>query len=381
MNRSLVAFSFVTLLATAVGAAVLPACGDNVSVTGRPCPCGQGWMCCEETNVCIPGGGGSCPRAPRDAGAPDVLDAGADAEAVDPIVVASAQSARCLVTDGYYVYWQNANGLVVATPQRGGPLVTSTFQTPAANNARCDINVGGGNVGKKQLFTTAYELGKILRLDVQTTDTSNEPWTLGGGGALFGSFQGPSSLAVDESWVYVTEYEGGKVTKVQRIGGTPIVLAEGLVRPTAIFTDGFFLYFLERGPEDAANGGAVVRMTKEGEFLTRIATDLPKPLTMAYGGDRQRLFVSFADGRVLKMESDGKNVVTIAEGQTLPAAITAIGPFVYWATTNEILRAPSGAGDIEVVQRSSLPMALAVDHSEQRVWWATGDRVYSGKLP
>src|SRR5687767_8564601 len=137
MTKSFFSFGFLSVASLAIGA-VTPACGGPVSLDDRPCPCADSWICCAERNVCV-APGAMCPAPATDGGGPgNVADAtvGIDAGA-DPIVLANAQSARCLAMDGEHVYWQNANGLVVGAPKGGGAIESSHFQTPLANNPRC----------------------------------------------------------------------------------------------------------------------------------------------------------------------------------------------------------------------------------------------------
>ena len=106
-----------TVLAAAAVFAV-PACTANLDVDGRPCPCSDGWTCCETQNVCVRQGG-ACPGSSIDSGGSDadtVVDGGGlpDAAMTDAgdggvsgiVVLATNQTfPGKIAVDGENVYW------------------------------------------------------------------------------------------------------------------------------------------------------------------------------------------------------------------------------------------------------------------------------------
>ena len=100
-----------------------------------------------------------------------------------------------MTSAGDYVYWQNADGLVVGAPRSGGAFKVSQFRTPLADNPKCSLAVEGDT-----LFTTSYSIGKVVELSLRT----NGEWHIGGMGSLYGDLTTPSSLALTKDAVIVT---------------------------------------------------------------------------------------------------------------------------------------------------------------------------------
>lgn len=283
--------------------------------------------------------------------------------ATDPIVHADAQSTRCMTVSGDHVYWANADGLVVGAPRTGGPMQVSHFRTPLATNPRCGIALDG-----EELFTTSWSLGKVVILNTR----SNGEWTIGTVGTVFGDLTTPSSLALDRDYVYVTEHDVGRVTRLPRTRAAAEPLVEGLVRPHGIVESGDSLFFVERGDVDASLPGAIKRVAKSGGAVTTLASNLvyPSGLT-AWDG---RLYWT-SGGKLWSVAFDGSALREEARDAEMagPTPVTD-GRFVYYANFHLSRIAPGKGGESEEVDSTS-PVALAVDGS--RVFWADSTRVLS----
>ncbi len=365
--------SFLILASAVMVFAGAPACGASVALENRPCPCASGWTCCAQENVCV-APGTACPAlATSDASS---SDAPIDAATTNPNTLAKAQSARCMTTDRDHVYWQNANGLVVGAPKSGGTLQISSFQTPIANNPRCGLAVDGSTI-----FATAYQLGKLLKLNLE----SKGEWAIGGGGSIFGAFSGPSSIALDAAWIYVTEYDGGTVKKLPKSGsGDALVLASGLAHPLGIVLDDSNVYWINRGTSSVDGGsdaavpnkdGAVMRASKNGGDATPLATGLPYPEGLAIHG--RRLYWSEFSGDVSAIDVDGNNRAVLERYASGIGAIASDADSVFWGAAFDIRKVPHGGGTpVSVYPSRGVANALVVD--DMRVYWANGDEVWTG---
>lgn len=362
------------LVAAVVALAAMPACGASVALDNRPCPCASGWTCCASRNVCV-GPGASCPApAAPDAGREDA-PSDAPPPAPNPVALAKAQSARCMTTDRDHVYWQNANGLIVGAPKAGGDLQISHFQTPIANDPRCGLATDGSNI-----FGTAYQYGKLLKIALE----SNGEWVIGGGGTMFGTLSGPSSIALDDDFIYVTEYDGGTIKKLPKSGtGDAVVLASGLTHPHSVVIDDSNVYWIDRGTFSSADAGsdsaapeadgAVMSVSKNGGNVAPLVTGLSTPAALALFG--RRLYFTVYGGSVSAIDVDGKNPATLASMEFAPGPIATDGETVFWGASG-VRKALSIGGTPVTLYAGSLPVALAVDGT--RVYWADGDEVWSG---
>lgn len=348
-------------------------CAAQVALEDRPCPCASGWTCCPSDNVCV-AEGASCPGSGLGVLGPDGSDAAplGPIGPTGPVELAKAQSARCMVVAGDYVYWQNADGLVAGAPRAGGAFAVSTFRTPLADNPKCGLAVEGDT-----LFATSYSLGKVLELSLR----SNGKWAIGASGTLYGELGKPSSIALTKDAVIVTEVEPGRVTAIPRTRGASVVLAEGLMRPddVHVFTslEGTFAYFVERGTAGEADGALKrVEATLSGNAVVQtLATGLENPRG-----------IEAIDGQLYFVARDGLYAVPMSGGTPRRVAgdvLTASAPFavdpsfayLYRAGGISKVRLTDGSVVTPRYGQSGLPIALAVD--EGRVFWADGASVWS----
>lgn len=337
MNKSLFAFLLLSPLL---------ACGKTVSLEDRACPCASGWVCC--SNVCVEGT--SCGSQPQHGA---VVPPGGDADASTtptPVKLASAQSARCLAFDAAHVYWQNADGLVVGAPKAGGAIEVSHFSTPTASNPRCGIAIDGD-----ELFTTSYQLGKLIRLSL----TSNGDWSIGASGTFWGTgIQHPSSIAVDPDWVYVTDYDGGAVLKISRSNteAPAITLASGLHHPDDISLDGDYVFWLERGDLGAHNGHMRHVSRNGGEVLgDEVVLESPTHAVV-----RDHWWILSSDNGDIGV-SDVYGTIGVGWYGAAIGAVAFDGTYVYWAASDGIRREHAFASDPRRFRYPTWIGAMAVD--------------------
>lgn len=344
-------------------AALTPACSGQVALEDRPCPCASGWTCCPSRNVCVAPGTACGETPPPNGTTPSPEAGGPPAASANPIELAGAQSARCMVAAGDHVYWQNADGLVVGAERAGGRVEISHFRTPLANNPSCGIAVEG-----ERLFTTSYALGKILELSLR----SNGDWVVGAAGTLFGQVTTPSSLALDADAVYVTELDAGNVTRVPRTRQASTVLAAGLTRPHGIVATTDDVFFVERGDSGAGNG-AIKRVPKTGGATVEIATGQADPAGLAIVDGT---VYWTAGGKVWSVAATGGAPREVAREVTpVGLGVVSDAKSLYYAARASLTTVPLAGGEPRELYKG-LPIAMAVD--EGRVFWSDGSRVFSG---
>ncbi|HRG96367.1 MAG TPA: hypothetical protein PLR99_08975 [Polyangiaceae bacterium] len=360
--------------AVSIAAAVLgQGCAAQVALEDRPCPCAEGWTCCPSNNVCV-SEGTSCPGSGLGVLGPDAGDAalGPLGVGADPIELARGQSARCLLAAGDYVYWQNADGLVAGAPRAGGAFEVSHFRTPLADNPQCGIAVEGDT-----LFATSYSLGKVLELSLR----SNGEWVIGASGTLYGQLTTPSSIAVTQEAVIVTELDAGRVTAIARARAVPVVLAEGQVRPddVRVFTsfDGTFAYFVERGTRGSASGAIKrVKATLAGDAVVEtLATGLDEPRGLE-AIDGQLYFVARAGFYSVPLTGGVPRLVLPDPlSGNAPFAVDPSFAYLYKGGGIAKVRLTDGSVVTPRYSQTGMPIALAVDGG--RVFWADGASVWS----
>jgi hypothetical protein len=261
------------------------------------------------------------------------------------------------------VYWQNADGLVVSVKATGGDRQVGTAATPLANNPRCGIVVRDD-----ELWTTAYGLGQIIH-----EGTPHVPYT--GFVMVYGQFESPSSIAVDDDFAYVTEFTAGRVSKLSNDGNVQTTLATGLAQPDRIVVDAQNIYFIEHGSTKDAVDGTVKAIPKAGGDPVTLAKDLVGvgDITLSAG----RLYYS-TQGNVFTIDLSSalgsSPSEAFAGGIHLLGPIAADGQNVFWPDYVGIHRAAiPGGGEGELLERNVMVVALAID--DTRAFWSDGENI------
>ncbi len=367
-------FAFAFAVAATLSLALSQGCAAKLALEERACPCSEGWTCCPSRNMCV-GPGESCGSGLGVLGP----DGGGDAPlgpigAQNPYELAKAQSARCIVSAGDYVYWQNADGLVVGAPRNGGAFKVSQFRTPLADNPKCSLAVEGDT-----LFTTSYSIGKVIEISLR----SNGEWHIGGSGSLYGNVTTPSSLALTKDAVVVTEYEAGRVTLVPRSRAAAVVLADGLTRPDEVRVysspRGTFAYFVERGTSGEKNGTikrVAMTASEAPNVVETLATGLDGPASpVAVDG---RIYFRAGNG-LYSIPLDGGAVeVVLGERSGLSVGALALasdGNHLFFSRSSGIARASRDGREVVDLYPSTTAYVLSVDQG--RIFWADSASVYT----
>lgn len=144
---------------------------------------------------------------------------------------------------------------------------------------------------------------------------------------LVGNIQ-PTSFAVDDSWVYWTDFSR-KVMKVSVQGGTPVVLATQQANPVGIAIDATNVYWSNFGlqtPHTAAimsipiGGGTPVQLAECPSFCGDVTADASHLYWVSDGVN------------VVRAGLDGSNAQTIATETNPVHRIVVQDNLVYWST-------------------------------------------------
>lgn len=187
---------------------------------------------------------------------------------------------------------------------------------------------------------------------------------------LVADLSAPIGLVVDEAFVYYgsrgtpPDYPDGKIYKVPKAGGKPVLLAEGLNLPLNMAIDAERLYWTNAGHFGVPEG-SVVSLAKGAAQVapTVIAAGLVRPGNPVIVGDR--LFWTVRDlspGRVLSAHKDGSDPAptVVAEGVMNPSDLEPAAGTLVWAS-----RGDPATGVAPLVERAALD-------GSQRVTLATG---------
>lgn len=172
----------------------------------------------------------------------------------------------------------------------------------------------------------------------------------------------PFGIAVDDGFVYWTNYEGGTVMKVSKSGdGSPTTLASGQGHPHSIAVDADAIYWTN------VSGGTVVKMDKSGGALI-IASGQDSPYGIAVDGDA--IYWVNAGGTVMKAGKADGVVTTLASGQGNPFGIALASNIVYWTNISDgtVMKVgKSGGMPIVFASGQNSPHGIVVDNNA--VYW------------
>jgi hypothetical protein len=182
------------------------------------------------------------------------------------------------------------------------------------------------------------------------------------------------SIAVDSINVYWTT--SSEVLGMPLSGGAPVVLANGQELPHGLAVDATSVYW-------ANTDGSVMKAPIGGGAWTLLATgssyEIPVVGIRNLAVDSTSVYwANPASGEVLKVSTDGGNVVTLASGEKSPGALAIDGTSVYYTTLadGDVKVVPiAGGSPVTIASGQKMPAAIALDG--ESLYWAN---LYGGDI-
>jgi hypothetical protein len=189
----------------------------------------------------------------------------------------------------------------------------------------------------------------------------------------------PAFIAVDETWVYWTDFGGtgtmgaGSVMKVAITGGTPIPIATKQDKPRGIAVDADRVYWV------TADGGVLT--AQKGASKTTFVAPAQTPARVAVD-DKYAYFTDQGNGGVFRApKAGGGKLESLAMDQQVPFTIVADASGAYWTNTGDgslMHWSSSGGPTVLVPAGAKDTRGVAID--ETYVYWTAPSGVDSGSL-
>lgn len=160
----------------------------------------------------------------------------------------------------------------------------------------------------------------------------------------------------------------------------PQVVASGLERPTSVVVDERAIYFTTDGSILSGRpsiNGSLVKVALDGGPQLLLTVDALGAGYRTLATDRESLYLSTADGRILKMSRDGGEPRELVSDRRGIQAIAVDDKSVYFSVANdapgEVVRVPkTGGTPVVLASMQQGPRAIAFD--DANVYWTnTGD--------
>lgn len=204
------------------------------------------------------------------------------------------------------------------------------------------------------------------------------PLSGGGHTVLTSMSPNPFAIAADDTSIYFTVRETGRVHRIAKVGGAVTVVAEPHARSNgaeAVAVDGQHVYWsavggIFRAPKNGASSPAEL-LTEENEGAAAIAVDGSEVFWIARGT------ADSANGALYKVAKTGGERVELGTGDifrpTWGFSIAARNGSIYVPHTEggRVYRVDGGTGALTLVAEGlDHPVAVAAD--DRRVYWSTG---------
>ncbi len=166
------------------------------------------------------------------------------------------------------------------------------------------------------------------------------------------ALQGANSVAVDASYVYVSEYIKGRISRIPKDGSTqPVAIAAGRTNyAVGLWIDGTTLYWANSDSTldvDAGNYGGIWKCTvPQCADVTIVTPDYDPEFPSVTNGTVY--YASYGDDAVEKALADGGHVSLVTANRPLVVAADATHVY-YTSSANDFLRVPVGGGASERV--------------------------------
>ena len=238
-----------------------------------------------------------------------------------PAQIAMADTPEAIALDSGHVYW-TAKNLLARAPLPGG-ATQSLLSTPLKTGAWA-LATDGTNV-----YWADQAGGTVQQMPV----SGGSPILLAKG------LVAPDGVVVDDTSVYfangTNQQVQGSILKVTKgAGGSQVTLATGQKGPRALALDDANVYWTDSALYVPATTGLVMKAPKTGGMATILTSGQGNPLGIAVnGGDI--FFVNGDAGTVMRLPTSGGTPVVVAQGQLYVTSIAADAKAIYWTTQNQ----------------------------------------------
>jgi hypothetical protein len=163
---------------------------------------------------------------------------------------------------------------------------------------------------------------------------------------LVGNLREPGCIATDSDYVYFTEYSGGTVNRIPKLGGARQTLVSGENYPWRLVVDGSYVYYIVH------EGGLVKRVPKDGGPSEILASVQTHPWDLVTDSDYVYFTVRDGpglwddpNGYVARVAKSGDSVQVLAYAQH-PNGIAIDSNYVYFTERDigNVKRVPKDGG-------------------------------------
>lgn len=209
---------------------------------------------------------------------------------------------------------------------------------------------------KKQLLTLLVLLFSYVHLSAQTIDIATIDLT------------SPISLAIKGTDLYIAEYTGNRVSKVDLTENDPmpVDILTGITKPTALLMDGNDLYV------SLKTVGKVVKIdiTDVNPTVVDVATGLNEPNGLAISGNTLYISQSGADKvSSIDLSNASANVMDVATGFDQPKGLAIYGDDLFIADygNDKVIKvnlSDINSGPIDIVTEIDYIYSLHVNNND-----------------
>ncbi|MCW5552134.1 MAG: hypothetical protein KIS67_08195 [Verrucomicrobiae bacterium] len=202
--------------------------------------------------------------------------------------------------------------------------------------------------------------------------TINQAGTPPPPGSLASGLSYPSSIAVDDTWVYWTEAGRGVVKKVLKTGGSETTIIStnwGTYGSIALSDTDIFLSNL---------GINIVKVPKNGGVITTLYSTNQDTIEGITLRDGLVYWAGHYQGMIFSMPMNGGPIVTVATGPAFATGIQVTDTAVFWSLFNNpgsVFKQPKGGGTaITLSSTTQVNPGLLVQGGW--VYWTAGRNIY-----
>ena len=145
-------------------------------------------------------------------------------------------------------------------------------------------------------------------------------------------------IAVDDTSVYFTDPDAGVLWRVDKGGGTPVMVAGGLQGPTALAVDATDVYV-------AGGPSPIFKVSKTGQVTTLVTTGVS---ALALAASDVYFTTYDAKGTAARVPKTGGTPTVIAPDQAYPWSIAISSGRVYWANEGQPLDMLVGSSRVDL---------------------------------